>query len=86
MQAIIIFVATTIALFWDEALITIIGVLTQRKFSAKFLMIWVVVSGLLAGALISLHVPVEYRGITVIMVGFAILFNIQSRNSVRKTS
>ncbi len=84
MQAIIIFVATTIALFWDEALITIIGVLTQRTFSAKFLMIWVIISGLLAATLISLHVPPEYRIITMIMIGVAILFNTQSQKDVHK--
>ena len=75
MHALLVIVATIVALFWDEALITIIGVLTQKKFSAMFLMSWVVCSGILAGILISLHVPTEYRLIAMIMIAIAVFFN-----------
>jgi hypothetical protein len=81
MHFFIVFIATTIALFWDEALITIIGVLTQRKFSSRFLMYWVLCSGSLAVLLIGLHVPAEYRAITIVMIGLAVLFNLDNQTS-----
>lgn len=81
MHFFIVFVATTIALFWDEALITILGVLTQNKFSAKFILWWVLVSGILASILIAIRVPDEYRVITMTMIGVAVLFNINSQKN-----
>lgn len=79
MHFFIVFIATTIALFWDEALITIIGALTQKKFSPRFLMYWLLFSGLLAILLIGLHVPPEYRIMTMIMIGSAVLFNFNNQ-------
>jgi hypothetical protein len=79
MHFFIVFIATTIALFWDEALITIIGVLTQRKFSSHLLMYWVLFSGSLAVLLIGLHVPPEYRAMTMVMIGLAVLFNLNNQ-------
>jgi hypothetical protein len=79
MHFFIVFIATTIALFWDEALITIIGAVTQKKFSATFLMYWVLFSGCIAVILISLHVPPEYRVITMVMIGLAVVFNLNNQ-------
>lgn len=79
MQFFIVFVATSIALFWDETLITLIGLLTQKKLSATFMIYWMLFSGLLAGLLLAFHVPGEYRVITMIMMGTAVLFNLNSR-------
>lgn len=84
MHFLLVIVATTVALFWDEALITIISVLTQRKLSAVLLILWLVSSGILAGILISLHVPTEYRVITMIMITIAIIFNLNNYHTKEK--
>jgi hypothetical protein len=78
MHFLLVIVATIIALFWDEALITIIGVLTQKQFSAKFLVLWIVCSGILTAILISFHVPSEYRLMAMIMITIAVFFNMKN--------
>lgn len=77
MHFFIVFIATAIALFWDETLIALIGALTQKKFSAKFMMYWFLFSGILTTLLITMHVPQEYRIITMIMISVAIIFNLR---------
>lgn len=57
-------------------MITIVGVSTQREFSSPFFMCWVLFSGILAVLLIGLHVPPEYRAMTIIMIGLAVVFNL----------
>ncbi len=76
----IVFLATLIAVFWDECVIALVSLVFKQKLSAKFIIIWTVLSGILAGMLVSLHMPEEFRSITIILIGIAVLFSINNTN------
>jgi Na+-translocating ferredoxin:NAD+ oxidoreductase RnfD subunit len=84
MQYYIIILATFFALFWDELIIAAISCLVQKRLSVKFMIIWTLVSGLLAALLVAMHVPEEYRGLTVVMIGIAVVFSMHGYQKAAK--
>jgi hypothetical protein len=76
MKYYIVALATVFAMFWDEAVITIMTMVMGRKLPTVFVVSWVICSGVLTSLLISYHVSYEYRIITMILISFAVLFSI----------
>lgn len=72
----IVFITTIVALFWDECVLTIISLIFKKRLTGTFIIIWTLVSGVLASIIVSLHMPEEYRSITMILVGVAVLFSL----------
>lgn len=67
---------SAIALFWDEVFIASTARLLGLDISSRFLLVWVVVSGVLATALITIHAPPHLRLVvsllsTVLLLTFA---------------
>jgi hypothetical protein len=80
MRFIIVFITTLIALFWDECMIGLFALVFHKRINSTFMMIWVVLSGLLAGVFVSLHVTEEYRSVTLILIGLAVLFSLNEHH------
>jgi hypothetical protein len=76
MQYWIVFITTLVALFWDECVISLFAYLFKKPINTMFMMIWIVLSGILSGVFVSFHVPDEYRSVTMILIGIAILFSL----------
>jgi hypothetical protein len=72
----IVFISTLVALFWDECMLGLFSYLFKQPIDTRFMMIWFMLSGVLAGVFVSFHFPVEYRSITLILIGIAILFSL----------
>ena len=70
-----VFVTTLIALFWDECIIGLFAYCFKQQVDAKFIIIWTVISGVLAGVFVSFHLPNEYHSMTMILIGIAVLFS-----------
>jgi|688.fasta_scaffold1170747_2 hypothetical protein len=82
MQYSIVLLSTCFALFWDEALLTILGLMFNHKFSHKFTVIWMLGSGIVTSLLVSWHVPAEYRLLALIMISSGVLFNMQGKKEI----
>ena len=80
MRFIIVFITTLVALFWDECMIGLFALVFHKRINTTFIMIWVVVSSLLASVFVSLHVPEEYRSVTLILIGVAVLFSLNEHH------
>jgi uncharacterized membrane protein YfcA len=76
MRFYIVFTTTLIALFWDECMIGLFSFLFKKPINMKFMMIWIIMSGVLASIFVSCHIPEEYRSVTLILIGIAILFSL----------
>jgi uncharacterized membrane protein YfcA len=72
----IVFITTLVALFWDECVLGLFAYLFKKPIDAKFIMMWIVISGILAGVFVSFHIPDEYRSVTMILIGIAVLFSL----------
>ena len=72
----IVFITTLVAIFWDECMLGLFSYVFKKPIDARFMVIWIVLSGLLAGVFVSCHLPEEYRSITLILIGIAILFSL----------
>ncbi len=82
MQFSIVVISTFFALFWDEALLTLLGLMFKHNFSKKFMLVWVLCSGIVTCILVSLHIPSEYRLLALIMISSGVLFSIQGKRDV----
>lgn len=69
--------ATLFALFWDEMVITLVTLVMGKNVNRAFMIGWMICSGILSSILVSYHVPIEYRVLTVVLVTFAVLFSLQ---------
>lgn len=58
---VVIAIGAFFALFWDEMLIALISIVFNKSLSMKFILFWIVFSGLLVGLLILFHIPSEYH-------------------------
>lgn len=76
MKYYIVAFATFIAMFWDEMIISLVSVVINKRIEPVFMVSWIIISGILASILISYHVPEEYRIITLLLVGFGVLFSL----------
>jgi hypothetical protein len=72
----IIFITTLVAVFWDECVIGLFSYLFKQPIDARFMIIWILLSGVLASVFVSFHLPDEYRSITLILIGIAVLFSL----------
>lgn len=80
MQYYIVALATLFALFWDEALITLFTMWYGKNISRTFMITWVILSGLLTSLLVALHMPTEYRVVTMVVVSAGVIFSINGYN------
>lgn len=71
----IVALATVFALFWDEALIGIYTLWFGKTMNRKFIICWMILSGVITSVLVSLHVPLHYRIVTIVLISSAILFS-----------
>jgi len=69
--------ATVFAMFWDEAVISLITMLMGKKVSVKFMIGWIICSGMLTSVLVAFHVPPEYRLLMIVLMTVAVLFSLQ---------
>lgn len=69
--------ATLFAMFWDELVITLITLVMGKQVNRMFMIGWMICSGILSSVLVSYHVPVEYRLLTVVLITFAVVFSLQ---------
>jgi hypothetical protein len=69
--------ATLFAMFWDEVVISVITLVMGKKVNRVFMIGWMICSGILSSILVSYHVSVEYRLLTVILITFAVVFSLQ---------
>lgn len=69
--------ATLFAMFWDELIITLITLVMGKQVNRVFMIGWMICSGILSSVLVSYHVPVEYRLVTVVLITFAVVFSLQ---------
>jgi hypothetical protein len=76
MKYYIVALATIFAMFWDEAMISLISVFIKRKIDPFFMISWIICSGILTSILISYHVSYEYRIITLLLVSVGVIFSI----------
>jgi hypothetical protein len=76
----IVFITTLVALFFDEFVITICSMIFNKKISVHFIMLWTVLSGIIATLFVSMHLPHEYQTITMILIGVAVLFSIEQQH------
>jgi uncharacterized membrane protein YfcA len=76
----IVFITTLVAVFWDECMLGLFSYLFKQPIDTRFMIIWIVLSGVLAGVFVSCHLPEEYRSITLILVGIAVLFSLNGHH------
>jgi hypothetical protein len=76
MKYYIVALATIFAMFWDEAMISLISVFIKQKIDPLFMISWIICSGILTSILISYHVSYEYRIITLLLVSVGVIFSI----------
>lgn len=69
--------ATLFAMFWDEVVITLITMVLGKQVNKLFMVGWMICSGILTSVLVSYHVPMEYRVLTIILITFAVVFSLQ---------
>lgn len=69
--------ATLFAMFWDEVVISLITMVMGKKVNRLFMVGWMICSGILTSVLVSYHVAVEYRVLTVVLITFAVVFSLQ---------
>lgn len=69
--------ATVFAMFWDEAVISLITMLMGKKVSVQFMIGWIICSGILTSVLVALHVPPEYRLLMIVLMTGAVFFSLQ---------
>jgi len=76
MKYYIVAVATIFAMFWDEAMISLISIFIKKKLDPMFMISWIICSGIVTSILISYHVSYEYRIITLLLISVGVLFSI----------
>lgn len=76
MKYYIVALATVFAMFWDEAVISIISIFIKKKIDPLFITSWIICSGILTSILISYHVSYEYRLITLLLISVGVVFSI----------
>lgn len=76
MKYYIVALATIFAMFWDEAMISLISIFIRKKIEPFFMISWIICSGILTSILISYHVSYEYRIITLLLISIGVLFSI----------
>jgi ABC-type multidrug transport system permease subunit len=76
----IVFITTLVALFWDECMLGLFSYLFKQPIDTRFMIIWIVLSGVLAGVFVSFHLPEEYRSMTLILIGIAVLFSLNGHH------
>lgn len=64
-------------MFWDEAMISIVSILINRKINPYFMILWIISSGILTSILIAYHVPDEYRYLTILLISIGVVFSIR---------
>jgi hypothetical protein len=69
--------ATLFAMFWDEVVISLITLVMGRKVNRVFMIGWMICSGILSSILVSYHMPIEYRVLTVVLITVAVVFSLQ---------
>jgi hypothetical protein len=69
--------ATLFAMFWDEVVISLITLVLGKKVNRVFMIGWMICSGILSSILVSYHVPIEYRVLTVVLITVAVVFSLQ---------
>jgi hypothetical protein len=69
--------ATLFAMFWDEVVISLITLVLGKKVNRVFMIGWMICSGVLSSILVSYHVPIEYRVLTVVLITVAVVFSLQ---------
>lgn len=83
-QYYIIFVGTLFALFWDEMLIAMIGMMFNKSFSLKFIILWIIISGVLVGLFLILQIPSEYHTLVMVIIALSIGFSISQHQQKHK--
>lgn len=76
MKYYIVALATIFAMFWDEAMISLISVFIKKKLDPLFMISWIICSGIITSILISYHVSYEYRIITLLLISIGVVFSI----------
>ncbi len=76
MKYYIVALATIFAIFWDEAMISLISVFIKKKLDPLFMISWIICSGIITSILISYHVSYEYRIITLFLISIGVVFSI----------
>lgn len=76
MKYYIVAIATIFAMFWDEAMISLISIFFKKQIDTVFMISWIICSGILTSILISYHVSYEYRIITLLLISIGVLFSI----------
>lgn len=78
MKYYIVALATVFAMFWDEAMISLVSIFIKKKVDPIFMISWIVCSGILTSVLISYHVSYEYRIVTLLLISVGVVFSINS--------
>lgn len=76
MKYYIVALATFFAMFWDEAMISLLSMFLKKQIDTVFMVSWIICSGLITSILISYHVSYEYRIITLLLISVGVLFSI----------
>lgn len=76
MKYYIVALATIFAMFWDEAMISLISVFIKKQLDPLFMISWIICSGIITSILISYHVSYEYRIITLLLISIGVVFSI----------
>lgn len=76
MKYYIVALATIFAMFWDEAMISIISIFIRKKIDPIFMISWIIFSGIITSILISYHISYEYRILTILMISVGVVFSI----------
>lgn len=84
MKYYIVAIATGFAMFWDEAMISLVSVLLKKKIEPYFMISWIVCSGILSSLLISYHVKQEYRVLTILLISAGVIFSINGYKMKQK--
>jgi hypothetical protein len=76
MKYYIVAIATIFAMFWDEAMISVISIFIRKDIDPVFMISWIICSGIVTSILISYHVSYEYRIITILLISIGVIFSI----------
>ena len=83
MKYLLVAFATLFAMFWDELIITIVTMVIGKSVNHMFMISWIICSGIITSILVSYHVSIQYRLLTLILIFGAMLFSLQGYISQR---
>jgi hypothetical protein len=76
MKIYLVAISTCVALFWDEVLISIATFALGKKIDHRYMITWMICSGILTSILVSYNVPPKYRLITLALITAAMYFSL----------